>query len=115
MQHMEIPRLGVESELQPLAYTTATAIPDPSLVCNLHHSSRQHWILNPLSGARDRTCILMVPSQVCFRCTTVGTPVVFFLKRHTNKCARRVWFSGNHLVLAAKTAVLSEFYAASAC
>ena len=31
----------------------------------LHHSSRQHQILNPLSKARDRTCILMDPSQVC--------------------------------------------------
>ena len=27
---MEVPRLGVELELQPLAYTTATATPDPS-------------------------------------------------------------------------------------
>ena len=27
--HMEVPRLGVESELQLLAYTTATAMPDP--------------------------------------------------------------------------------------
>ena len=26
--HMEVPRLGVESELYPLAYTTATATPD---------------------------------------------------------------------------------------
>ena len=28
-QHMKVPRLGVESELYPLAYTTATAMPDP--------------------------------------------------------------------------------------
>ena len=28
-RHMEVPRLGVESELQLLAYTTATAMPDP--------------------------------------------------------------------------------------
>ena len=35
---MEVPRLGVESELQLPAYTTATATPDPSHVCNLHHS-----------------------------------------------------------------------------
>ena len=28
-QHMEVPRLGVKSELQLLAYTTATAIRDP--------------------------------------------------------------------------------------
>ena len=27
---MEVPRIGDESELQPLAYTTATARPDPS-------------------------------------------------------------------------------------
>jgi len=40
-QHMEVPRLGIESELQPLAYTTATAMQDLSRVCDLHHSSRQ--------------------------------------------------------------------------
>ena len=28
-RHMEVPRLGVELELQPLAYTTATAMLDP--------------------------------------------------------------------------------------
>ena len=27
-QHMEVPRLGDESELQPLGYATATATPD---------------------------------------------------------------------------------------
>ena len=43
---MEIPRLGVESELQLSAYTTATAMPDPSWICDLHHSSQQRWILN---------------------------------------------------------------------
>ena len=38
---------------------------DPSRVCDLHHSSWQHWILNPLSKASGRTHILMDPSQVC--------------------------------------------------
>ena len=28
-RHMEVPALGVELELQLLAYTTATAMPDP--------------------------------------------------------------------------------------
>ena len=28
--HMEVPRIGAESELQPTAYTTATATIDPS-------------------------------------------------------------------------------------
>ena len=64
VQHMEVPSLGVESELQLRTYTTATATQDPSHVCNLHHSSWQHWILNPLSEARDQTCILIDTSQV---------------------------------------------------
>ena len=40
MWHMEVPRLGVESELQLPAYTTATW--DPSHICDLHRSSWQH-------------------------------------------------------------------------
>ena len=51
--HMEGPRLGAESELQLPAYTTGTATPDPSRVCDLHHRSWQHQILNPLSKGRD--------------------------------------------------------------
>ena len=42
--HMEIPRLEIESELQLPAYTTPMAMQDPSRVCDLHHSSRQHCI-----------------------------------------------------------------------
>ena len=38
LQHMEIPRLEVKSELQLPAYTTATATWDPSCICDLHHS-----------------------------------------------------------------------------
>ena len=66
-----VPRLRVPLELQLLAYTTAyttaTATPDPSHVCNLHHTSRQHWILNPPSEARDGTHILMDTSRVHYR------------------------------------------------
>ena len=51
--HMEVPNLGVESELQLPAYTTVTATWDPSLIHDLHHSSQQCLILNPLSEARD--------------------------------------------------------------
>ena len=65
MQHMEVPRLGVESELQLLAYATATATQDPCHVCSLHHSLWQRQILNPLSNARDQTHLLMDTSQVC--------------------------------------------------
>ena len=44
---MEVPRLGVQSELQLPAYTTATAKWDLSHICDLYHSSLQHCILNP--------------------------------------------------------------------
>ena len=55
MQHMEVSRLGVESELQLQAYATATATLDLSYICDLRHSLWQRWILNLLSEARDRT------------------------------------------------------------
>ena len=43
---------GIVLELQAPAYTTATATPDPGLVYELYHSSRQHArILNLLSEA----------------------------------------------------------------
>ena len=65
-RHMEGPRLGLQSELKPPAYATATATPDPNRVRDLHHSSRQRRILNPRSKARDGTRNLMVPSRICF-------------------------------------------------
>ena len=52
-QHMEVPRLGVESELQMPAYAAATVMWDPSHICDLYHNSWQCQILNPLSKARD--------------------------------------------------------------
>ena len=61
---MEVPRLGVKSEMQLLAYTTATATVDPSHICDVHHSSQKHRILNPLSEARDQTHDLMDTSRV---------------------------------------------------
>ena len=50
---MEVPGLEVESELQLLAYTTATTKLDPSHICNLQHNLQQHRILNPVIEARN--------------------------------------------------------------
>ena len=61
-RHMKVLMLVVESELQLPAYATATAMRDPSHVCDLHHSSCQCRILDPLSKA-DQTCVLMDTSQ----------------------------------------------------
>ena len=77
---MEVPRLGVELELQLPAYTAATASQDLSHNYDLHHSSRQCWILNRLSEARDGTHNLKVTRQICFHCTTMGIPPLAFLR-----------------------------------
>ena len=76
-RHMEVLRLGVQLELLLPACTTATVTSYPSRICDLHHSSRQRWILDPLSEARDQTRVLMDTSQVHYHCTTVGTPLIF--------------------------------------
>ena len=64
MQLMKAPRLGVELELQLLAYTTATAMPGMSCVCNPHHSSQQCQIPKPMSKSKDWTHDLMNTSWV---------------------------------------------------
>ena len=75
---MEVPRLGVKSELQLPAYTIATAMTDLSGICDLHRSSQKHQILNSLSEARDQTRALMDPSRVVNRWAMMGTPISFY-------------------------------------
>ena len=75
-QHMEVPRRGVKTlELQLPDTDTATC--NPSHVCDLHHSSRQCRIPDPLRETRDQTRILMDTSQICFLCATTETPDIF--------------------------------------
>ena len=62
--HMEVARLGVKSEPQLPAYATAITTPYPRCIWDLCNSWRQHRILNLLSEARDRTCILMYTSWI---------------------------------------------------
>jgi len=71
---MEVPRQGVESQLQLPVYTTARETRDLSCVCDLHHTSPQRRIFNPLSEARDWTRNLMDASQFRFCWATRGTP-----------------------------------------
>ena len=77
--HMEVPRLGVESELQLPGSAKAIAMCDSSRGCDLYHSSLQHWIPNPQSTARNRTCILMDTTQLHFHSATMGIPFLPFL------------------------------------
>ena len=69
-QHVEVPGLGVKSELELPVYTRTTATQDLSCVCDLYHSQ----ILNPLSEARNQTHVLMDPSLVHYQWTTTATP-----------------------------------------
>ena len=43
-QHMEVPRLGVESELQLLVYTTAIARRDPNPLARSELKPESSWI-----------------------------------------------------------------------
>ena len=78
---MEVPRLGFESELHLLGYTAAIATWDLSHVCDLHHSSQQHWVLKPLRERRNQIHNLMVPSWIHFHCTATETPYLLCLNR----------------------------------
>ena len=59
LRHMQVPRLGVELELQLPVYTMATATWDLNCICDLCCSLQQCRILKTLSEARDRILILM--------------------------------------------------------
>ena len=72
LQHMEVSRPGVESELQLWAYTTATAMLDLNHICSPHCGLQQCWILNPLSKVRDQTNILMDTMLFLIHWATTG-------------------------------------------
>jgi len=73
------------SQLEPQlpAYTTATATCSPSCICDLHHSSRQCQIRNPVSRAGGRTFVLLDTSRVRFCRATMGTPRYFLTQNHS--------------------------------
>ena len=70
---MKVPGLGVTLELQPPPFATAMTTLDLSCICDLHRSLQQHWILNPLSEARDRTHILMESVSTMWLLTHLAT------------------------------------------
>ena len=67
---MEVLRLGVESELQLLAYTIATATMALSCIYDLPHGSWQCQILNPGSNTHPHGHYV----RFLTRRATVGTP-----------------------------------------
>ena len=61
---MEVPRLGVKSELQLPAFTTATATPDSSYTCDLYHSSQLEWVIVTPYGIEE---VLLFPKVLSCR------------------------------------------------
>ena len=66
--------------------------------CNLCQNSWQCWILNPLSKARNWTCVFTDTSQIHFHWATTGTPSSFlilipnkFLSSKSNNQRHRNW------------------------
>ena len=98
--HVEFPRLGVVLELQLPA--TAIAMQGLSHVCELHHSSWQCQILNPLSKARDWTHVLMDTGQIHFQWAMMGTPKIFNREHSTSKAIIKIWWRNQKLYRQAK-------------
>ena len=66
--HMEVPRLGIEWELQLPATATVTATRDPSCICNIHHSSQQcgsftHWARPRIKHASSWILVRFVSAE----------------------------------------------------
>ena len=92
---MDVPKIGVKSKLY-LLDCMPTTMRDPSLICDLQHSSWQHWILNPLSEARDETDIVMNTSQVCNPLSHTRNSLLFLFffllrRRGRNYLLRWAW------------------------
>ena len=83
LRHMEVSRLGVQSELQLLAYVTATTMPDPSHICDLCCTLYQCQILNLVSEARTKTTSSWTLCRVLKPLSHNGNSClfVFFLNR----------------------------------
>ena len=95
-----------------VAAATATAVPDPSCICNLYHNSQQCQILNQLSKAKDQTCILMDASQIHFHWATTGTPAFHFFMDLSPYVHPWRWYSSLHFSLAHLINLLSLWYSA---
>ena len=77
-------RLGAKPELQLLAYTTATAKPDPSHTCKLHYNSWQCQILSPLRKASDQTSILWILVGFLTHWATTRSPYIYQIFIHSS-------------------------------
>ena len=86
----QVPRLGVESELQ-LSYVTATAMLDPSLICKLHHSPQHlpiitQWVRPGIEPMSSWTLVGFINHWA-----TMGTPLGNLVLVDTEAIQAEVW------------------------
>ena len=105
---MEIPSLGIKSELQLSAYTTAIAMRDPSHMCHLHHNSRQCQTPSPLNETRDWTHILM-DTWIRFCCATTGTPNSLMLNYIFDRALSEAHFINLEMLIQVWSAYIGRF------
>ena len=74
-QHVEVPRLRVESELQLPAYATATGTLHPSCICNLHHKDISKD--TPLVSSRTWTLVYPVALMYASSYSSNSTPSLY--------------------------------------
>ena len=79
---MEIPRLGVKSELQMLAYTTATVMQDLS---QIWAKSVAQVMATPDPRPTEQDQELNPHPQIRFQCATMGTPTYILLIHNSLK------------------------------
>ena len=84
--HMNVSRLGIESELQLRPTPQPQQHGIPAAISDLRHSSWHCRILNPLSEARDPTQILMDTSQVLNPLSHNGNSLPFPFNRKSGLC-----------------------------
>ena len=88
LQHIEVPRLGVKSELQLLTYTMARATRDTSCVCDLHHSSRNvryltYWVRPGIESASSWILIGFVTRWAHHRNSYILTFILKYQQMNT--------------------------------
>ena len=87
--HMEVPSLGVHSELELPA--TAAATRDLSQILNLCHSLKQRQILNSLTEAGDGTRILIDTSWVLNPLSRNGNSMMSFFRGNLESYWKLSW------------------------
>ena len=90
LQHMEVPRLGVKSELQLPAYTTAIAMQDLSASETYTAAHSNTGPFNPLHDAKDPIHIFMDTDQVHNKLSHNGNSIFHIFKR-INRVYNSAW------------------------